>query len=103
MKQTVIKGIIGTDANDLHQMANLGDGAELFLAGLVVRAAPFALLIVLCLALATTPACFVRRRAVTTVGARQTSPLLSATKDGRIQRLHGTSDPIQSFTALVMR
>jgi hypothetical protein len=59
------------------------------------------LLIVLCLALAATPACLVRRRAVTPPAARQTSPLLTATKDELIQRLHGISDPIQSFTMRV--
>jgi Domain of unknown function (DUF4292) len=55
------------------------------------------LLIVLCLALAVTPACFVRRRAVTASAIRPSSPLLAATKDDLIQRLHGISDPIQSF------
>jgi hypothetical protein len=55
------------------------------------------LLIVVGLALAVTPACFVRRRAVTPAPTRQTSPLLAATKDELIQRLHDISDPIQSF------
>jgi hypothetical protein len=55
------------------------------------------LLVVVCLALAASPGCFVRRRTVTTPAARPSAPLLSATKDQLIGRLHGISDPVQSF------
>lgn len=56
------------------------------------------LLIVLPLALAATlSSCFVRRRAVVTPGRRPASPMLAATKDELVQRLHALSDPIQSF------
>jgi len=55
------------------------------------------LLIVLCVAFAATPACFVRRRAVPTPAARQTRPLLTATKDELERRVHEVSDPILSF------
>lgn len=57
------------------------------------------LLIVLSLALAaaSSSSCFVRRRVVTSPGRRQVRPVLSATKDELIQRLHALSDPIQSF------
>jgi len=61
------------------------------------RLAPFALLIGLCLVLATTPSCFVRRRTVVSPAARQSTPLLPASKEVLIQRLHAISDPIQSF------
>ncbi|HTW62971.1 MAG TPA: hypothetical protein VME17_00075 [Bryobacteraceae bacterium] len=52
---------------------------------------------VLCLALAILPACLVRRRTVVSPAARQTLPLLTASKEQLIQRLHGISDPIRSF------
>lgn len=56
------------------------------------------LLIVLSLALAAaSAACFVRRRAVVSPGRRRPNPVLAATKDDLIQRLHALSDPIQSF------
>ncbi len=57
------------------------------------------LLIVLSLALAVTSSssCFVRRRAVVSPGRRPASPVLAATKDELIQRLHAISDPMQSF------
>jgi hypothetical protein len=55
-------------------------------------------LIVLSLALAaTSSSCFVRRRAVVSPGRRHASPILSATKDELIQRLHAFSGPIHSF------
>src|SRR5579871_840839 len=52
---------------------------------------------VLCLALAVSPACLVRRRAVVTPPSRRAGPLLVATKDDLIQRIHAFQDPIQSF------
>jgi hypothetical protein len=55
------------------------------------------LFLVLLLALAVTPACFVRRRAVTPPATRRSAPVLAASKDELIQRLHAVSDPIQSF------
>lgn len=56
------------------------------------------LLIALSVALATTSAsCFVRRRVVVPPNRRRVTPVLSATKDALIQRLHALSDPIQSF------
>ena len=42
--------------------------------------------------------CFVRRRVVAPQGARVPKPLLSATKEELIQKIHQISDPIQSFT-----
>lgn len=55
-------------------------------------------LIVLSLALAAaSSSCFVRRRAVVTPGRRRATPILAATKDELIRRLHAQSDPIQSF------
>jgi hypothetical protein len=55
------------------------------------------LLIVIASALSVTPACFVRKRAVTTLAPQQSRPLLSATKDELLQRVHEVTDPIQSF------
>jgi hypothetical protein len=56
------------------------------------------LLIALSLALAaTSSSCFVRRRVVTSPGRQPARPVLSATKDQLIQRLHALSDPIQSL------
>jgi Domain of unknown function (DUF4292) len=49
------------------------------------------------LVLAATPACFVRRRAVAPPAARPSSPLLAASKDQLIERLHRISDPLESF------
>lgn len=43
-------------------------------------------------------ACLVRRRVVVPQGARQSRPLLSATKEELIQKIHQMTDPIQSFT-----
>ncbi len=42
--------------------------------------------------------CLVRRRVVAPQGTRVPKPLLSATKEELIQRIHQVSDPIQSFT-----
>jgi len=50
-----------------------------------------------CLLLAQLSACFVRRRTVVPPGPQQNRPLLTATKDELIQRIHKVSDPIQSF------
>lgn len=41
--------------------------------------------------------CFVRRRAIVPAAVRQNRPLLTATKEELIQRVHQVSDPIQSF------
>ena len=50
-----------------------------------------------CLLLTLCPACFVRRRTVIPPGPKQNRPLLTATKDELIQRIHKIADPIQSF------
>jgi hypothetical protein len=42
--------------------------------------------------------CFVRRRVVPGPGARTNRPLLSATKEELLARIHSVSDPIQFFT-----
>lgn len=55
------------------------------------------LLVVLSFALAATPGCFVRRRDVVTPAARQTRPLLNATKDELIERIRHVSDPVHTF------
>lgn len=62
---------------------------------------PGVLIVFLCLALAATSGCFVRRRTVATPVAGQTRPLLTATKDELIQRVNGISAPIQSFSMKV--
>jgi hypothetical protein len=59
------------------------------------RALP--LTILLAFALAATPGCFVRHRAVNTPATRQPTPMVAATKDQLIQRLHEISDPLHSF------
>jgi hypothetical protein len=43
------------------------------------------------------PGCFVRHRAVTAPSKGPIAPLLAASRDGLIQRLHNISDPLQSF------
>lgn len=62
---------------------------------------PNRLSIVLCFAigfaLAGTSSCFVRRRILNSPVARQNAPMVRATKDELIQRLHALSDPLQSF------
>jgi len=56
------------------------------------------LLIVLCLGLTLMPGCFVRKRHITSSAAtRQIRPLLTASKEQLVQRVHAISDPIQSF------
>ena len=45
----------------------------------------------------SSPACFVHRRIVPAPGKQVNRPLLSATKQELIQRIHNFSDPIQSF------
>src|SRR5580658_3862658 len=52
---------------------------------------------ILILAMAGSPSCFVRRRTVATPPAQANRPLLTATKEELIQRIHNASDPIQSF------
>lgn len=54
-------------------------------------------LIILCLALALTPGCFVRKRAVRSPTARPAGAMLATSKDELIDRLHQLSDPIHSF------
>jgi hypothetical protein len=54
-------------------------------------------LVVVLLALAATQGCFVRRRTVTPLSTHKARPLLTATKDQLIQRIHQIYDPIQSF------
>jgi hypothetical protein len=49
------------------------------------------------LALTVLSCCLVRRHEVTPAAARQNRPLLTATKDELIQRVHDVTDPIQSF------
>lgn len=43
------------------------------------------------------PGCLVRRRTLPAVGVRQNLPLLTASKEELIQRVHNASDPIQAF------
>jgi hypothetical protein len=53
---------------------------------------------IVCLAVIPSCACFVRRRVVSPAGVKkQARPLLTATKEELIQRVHDISDPIQSF------
>jgi len=54
-------------------------------------------LIVLLAAALATPACFVRHRTVPAPGKAENRPLLSATKEELIARIHRSFDPIQSF------
>lgn len=58
---------------------------------------PGRLLLLLSLAVALTPGCFVRHRAVTASSKGPIRPLIAASKDELIRRLHNVSDPIQSF------
>ena len=50
-----------------------------------------------CLAVLPFSSCFVRRRFVAPPGGRPGGPLLSATKNDLIQRIHNVADPMQSF------
>jgi len=56
------------------------------------------LAIVLCLAVVPLSSCFVRKRVVTLPGNRPGAPLLRASRDQLIQRVHQIADPIQSFS-----
>jgi hypothetical protein len=49
------------------------------------------------LALTVLSSCLVRRHEVAPAAARQNRPLLTATKDELIRRVHDVTDPIQSF------
>ena len=56
------------------------------------------LLLPVTLALLLSSACFVRRRHITSpTAARQARPMLPATKEQLLQRIHAISDPINSF------
>jgi outer membrane lipoprotein-sorting protein len=52
-------------------------------------------------AVAFEPACLVRRRTVKPPGEKENRPLLSATKEQLVQRIHNVSDPIESFNLKV--
>lgn len=52
---------------------------------------------ILCLLCLLASACLVQHHAIPTVGARQNRPLMTATKDQLIERIHEASDPIGSF------
>ena len=54
-------------------------------------------MILLCGASILSSGCLVRRREVKAAAALPNRPLLTATKDELVQRLHDLSDPIQSF------
>jgi hypothetical protein len=47
---------------------------------------------------ASLSSCFVRRRVVTLPGKPVSTPLLTATKDELVERVHRVSDPLQSFS-----
>jgi len=59
------------------------------------------LALVVVLAILSSPGCLVRRRVVAAPGKHENRPLLTATKDELIQRIHTFSDPIQSLTMKV--
>ena len=52
----------------------------------------------LCLAIMPLCGCFVRKRVVTPSGSRPGTPLLTATKNELIERVHRIADPLESFT-----
>lgn len=57
---------------------------------------------VVCLAAIPLSSCFVRRRVVSPAGVKKdTRPLLTATKEELIQRVHDISDAVQSFNMTV--
>lgn len=56
-----------------------------------------ALCISVCVVVLVNAGCFVRRRAIQAPAARQMGPVLTASKDELIQRLHALFDPIRSF------
>ena len=51
-----------------------------------------------CLAAMVLPSCLVRRRQTASPVKRDNRPLLTASKEELIQRIHSVTDPIQSFT-----
>lgn len=51
-----------------------------------------------CLAAMVLPSCLVRRRQAATPVKRDNRPLLSASKEDLLSRIHALTDPIQSFT-----
>jgi outer membrane lipoprotein-sorting protein len=51
-----------------------------------------------CLAAMVLPSCLVRRRQTASPVKRDNRPLLTASKEELIQRIHAVTDPIQSFT-----
>ncbi len=53
---------------------------------------------IVCLAVIPLSSCLIHRRVVVPAGRHENRPLLTATKDELIQRIHSFSDPIQSFT-----
>ncbi len=55
------------------------------------------LVFLLCLTCLTLASCFVQHRVVKQPGATSNRPMLTATKDQLIDRIHAASDPIQSF------
>jgi hypothetical protein len=62
---------------------------------------PYALVPLILLPLLSTSGCFVRKRVVPGPAAHANRPLITATKEDLIQRLHAVYDPIQSFTLRV--
>src|SRR5579872_2087118 len=50
-----------------------------------------------CLCILPLSSCFVRKRVVAPTGYRPSAPLLSATKDELIERVHRIADPLQSL------
>jgi hypothetical protein len=56
------------------------------------------LAVLLCLGVVPLSSCFVRKRVVTLPASRPGAPLLRATRDQLIQRVHQVADPIQSFS-----
>lgn len=57
-----------------------------------------ALVVSLCLLLIPLAGCFVRKRVVTPPGYRPGTPLLTASKDELIERIHRIADPLESFS-----
>lgn len=61
----------------------------------VYRLHQFVVLLCLCI---SSSSCFVRKRVVVLPGNRPNAPLLTASKEELIERVHGVADPIQSFS-----
>ena len=55
----------------------------------------------LCLLILPLSSCFVRKRVVVQPGYRPSAPLLSATKDELIERVHRIADSLESFNMKV--